>query len=259
MGITGVLGKLAGVGKKKAEKGIESLYQLVVKFDPETASAAELEDMERRFDKLNLEVSKAKTDAEKERRESDEINKQYHDRLAAAEKIQETINLGELSEKKLKEHQKALDELVTILEEMKADVEREEQEAIDAEEFLGELEQANNLMFEKLKGTKKELDKASKEMKKARMEEERAKDREERARIASGLLSESDFVTSALTAMQKEAEKSREKADAADRKASLLKPAKSEETNSIISDALKDVKGEKKPESISARLAALKK
>ena len=247
---------VSSFGKKKSENVGQSIVQILASWDPETASKAELEQMEKRLNKLVQEVGEARQVYKKEQGEADAIKALYDQRLKAAEILQ--TRLAEAPDNA--DAEKALTELVQLLEEMQPEMEVEEQEAVEAKAFMEELEEVAALSAEKLKTAKKSLEKAVQDMKRAKVREERAKDSAERAAKLAGLRDESDQLGSALSAMRKNADASNAKADAARMKAKLLAPGKAEKENDLIASAMKEAGGSSAPtDSIADRLAALKK
>ena len=243
-------------GKKKSEKMGQTIVQTLSSWDPETASQAELEQMEKRLNALVQEVAQARLVYKKEQDEADAIDALYHQRLKAAEILQARQEEAPGDEK----IEKALSELVDLLEEMQPEIERESQEAAEAKAFMEELEEVASISAEKLKTAKKSLEKAVQEMKRAQVRQEKANDSAERAAKLAGLRQESDQLGSALSAMRKNADEANAKADAAQMKARLLSPTEKESESELIKEAMKEAGGASAPSaSISNRLAALKK
>lgn len=242
--------------KKKTEKAGQSLVQMLSGWDPETASQAELEQMEKRLDKLVQQVAEARQIYKKEQEEADAINKVYKQRLQAAEILQNKLAENP-DDSKISE---ALNEIVSGLEEMMPEIEREEEEAKEAKEFMEELEEVAKLSADKLKNAKKVLGKAMQDMKRASIREDRSKERESQAAKLAGLRNETDQLGSALSAMKKNAEESNARAEASNMKAKLIGPSKSEQTNDLIASAMKEAQGgTSKSSNVADRLAALKK
>lgn len=247
---------VSNFSKVKTEKVGQSVVQALASWDPETASKAELEQMEKHLNKLVQEVAEARQIYRKEQEEADAINKLYSQRLQAAEILQKQLEADPGNT----EVDEALNALVGELEEMQPEIEREEQEAVEAREFMEELEAVAKASAEKLKTAKKALSKAVQDMKRAKVKEERAKDRAERATKLAGLRDETDQLGSALSAMQKNAAEHTAKADAANMKAKLLSVGTTDKKNDLIAAAMKEASGAGAPSaSVKDRLAALKK
>lgn len=242
-------------GKNKIVDGINALNDAIVSFDPEGATEAAIAEMEENFDEINREYSKAKQDWSREQKEADDIVKLYDQRLAAAEHIQKQLesdpNNAQLND--------ALTQLVTVLEEMRDDVEREKEEAQDAKEVMTELEATVQMYATKLKTARSDMKKASNAMEKAKRQEERANAQADRAAQLAGLKRQAGGLSSALESMNRQATEAQARADAAKRKSELLGPSTVEE-NDAVAAAMAAVNGTDTTTSTSVtdRLAALK-
>jgi len=242
-------------GKQKITDGINALNDAIVSFDPVGASEAAIAEMEENFDSINREYSKAKQDWAREQKEADEIVALYDKRLAAAEHIQNQLatdpDNGQLSD--------ALDQLVSALEGMQDDVEREKEEAADAKEVMTELEATVKMYADKLKTARTDMKKAANAMEKAKRQEERANAQADRAAQLAGIKSQASGISSALESMNRQATEAQARADAAKRKAELLGPSTVDD-NDAVAAAMAAVSGTAGPAaSVTDRLAALKK
>ena len=124
------LKNLAGVKMDKvAQAGIEAL----VRWDPKSASEAELRTMEQRLDDLGREVAMARQSYDKEQREADTIQALSQQRMAAAEQLQRQVD-AENDPARKATLEKSLETLVSMLEQMTPEVEREKSEAVDAKD-----------------------------------------------------------------------------------------------------------------------------
>jgi cob(I)alamin adenosyltransferase len=81
---------LLGVKMDKAEADIEAL----VRWDPKSASEAELRTMQQQLDALGREVAMARQSYDKEQREAEAIQALSHQRMAAAEQLQRQMGAG---------------------------------------------------------------------------------------------------------------------------------------------------------------------
>ena len=151
--------------------------------------------------------------------------------------------------------------MVTMLEQMKPDVDRNRQEAEEAKQMMNELTVFVEESATTLKDARARLDHAKSEMRRAELEKERAEKRARTTEVLAGIKKGSGTFNVALDAMQKKAEQSRIRADAANTRSSLLAPTKPEQEDANIAAALAKASGKSAPEtgSISERLAALKK
>ena len=225
------LKNLAGVKvDKAAQAGIEAL----VRWDPKSASEAELRTMEQRLDDLGREVALARQGYDKEKREADTIQALSHQRMAAAEQLQQQINNeGDPTRKA------AVEKSLTTL--------------------VGMLEQTYAEAGGKLKTARSELERAQRDMARAAQQREQADRQAEAARRAAGLANQTSSLTVALKAMQDAAQKDLASADAQMSKARLLRPTRPEQDDPNIAAALAAAAGKPSaPQSLSERLAALK-
>ncbi|MBO0736108.1 MAG: hypothetical protein J2P48_06000, partial [Alphaproteobacteria bacterium] len=105
---------------KAAAAGVEAL----VRWDPKSASEAELRTMEQRLDELGREVALARQSYEKEKREADAIQELSHQRMAAAEQLQRQMD-AETDPARKSGLEKSLETLVSMLEQMAPEITRE--------------------------------------------------------------------------------------------------------------------------------------
>ncbi len=237
-----------------ASAGIEAL----VRWDPKSASEAELRTMEQRLDELGREVALARQSYDKEKREAEVIQALSQQRMAAAEQLQRQIG-GESDPARRAGLEKSLETLVSMLEQMAPEVEREKAEEADAKDYLTMLEQTYAEAGGKLKTARSELDRAQRDMARAAQQREQAERQAEAARSAAGLASHTNGLTVALKAMQDAAAKDLASADAQMSKARLLRPTRPEQDDPNIAAALAAAAGKPlAPQSLSERLAALK-
>ena len=131
------LRNLAGVKvDKAAQAGIEAL----VRWDPKSASEAELRTMEQNLDALGSEVALARQGYDREKREADTIQALSHQRMAAAEQLQRQMD-SESDPTGKAAVERSSTTLVGMLEQMTPEVEREKQDEVDAKDYLHMLEQ----------------------------------------------------------------------------------------------------------------------
>lgn len=239
---------------KAAAAGMEAL----VRWDPKSASEAELRTMEQRLDELGREVALARQSFDKEQREAEAIQTLSQQRMAAAELLQRQIE-GESNPARHAELEKSLETLVSMLEQMAPEIEREKSEAVDAKDYLTMLEQTYAEAGGKLKTARSELERAQRDMARAAHQREQADRQAESARRAAGLASQTSSLTVALKAMQDAAAKDLASADAQMSKAKLLRPTRPEQDDPNIAAALAAASGKPSaPQSLNERLAALK-
>jgi chromosome segregation ATPase len=239
---------------KAAAAGIEAL----VRWDPKSASEAELRTMEERLDGLGREVALARQSYDKEKREAEAIQALSQQRMAAAEQLQNQLN-AEADAMRRSTLERSLETLVSMLEQMAPEIEREKAEEADAKDYLGMLEQTYAEAGGKLRSARSELERAQRDMARAAQQREQAGRQADAARRAAGLAGSTSSLTVALKAMQEAAAKDLASADAQMMKAKLLRPTRPEEDDPNIAAAMAAAAGKPtEPQTLADRLAALK-
>ena len=149
--------------------------------------------------------------------------------------------------------------LVSMLEQMAPEIQREKQDAADAKDFLDMLQSTYAEAGGKLKSARSELERAQRDMGRAAQQREQAERQSEAARRAAGLASTTSGLTVALKAMQDSAAKDLASADAAMSKAKLLRPTEPEQDDPNIAAAMAAAAGKPAaPQNLDDRLAALR-
>jgi chromosome segregation ATPase len=242
----------------KTDQAVQGALETLVKWDPKSATDAELRTMEQQLDELGLQVAQARAAYDREQREADAINNLSHQRMAAAEQLERQLQ-AEPDPGRKAGLEKSLATLVGMLEQMAPDIDREIKDARDAQEFLEMLEQTYQQAGAKLKQARSELDRAQRDMQRAGQQREVAERRAEAARQSAGLTSATSGLNVALKAMQDSAQKNLEAAEAASAKAKLLQASKPEQDDPNIAAALASAAGGAPPNaSLTDRLSALR-
>ncbi|MCX5874215.1 MAG: hypothetical protein NTY51_13425 [Deltaproteobacteria bacterium] len=258
----GMFGFLRSFGIEKLGKVGETITQKIVSWDPETASQAEIEEMIRELDKITTEAGKARATYDRERAEAEAAKRNYDKFLAAAEllnkRLEESQSAGDQA--KSQELSNSLNKLLEDLEGMKPEVEREVQEADEANAYYEELKELAEVTADKVKKAKDMLEKGRRDMQRAELERQRALARADKAQKVAGLKSETSSLGVALAAMNRQAEVAKAAAAGSDMKAQLLTTERKGQDDNIKA-ALAEVAGEPETEtlSLSDRLASLKK
>src|SRR5690242_3768325 len=133
----------------KADQAANSAVEAIVRWDPQSATEAELRTMEQHLDVLGRQVAEARMAFDKEKREADTIQALSQQRMAAAEQLQRQMD-NEADPARKADLERSLSTLVSMLESMAADVDREKQDAVDAADFLHSLESAYQQAGQKL-------------------------------------------------------------------------------------------------------------
>lgn len=246
---------LAGV---KTDQAVNKAVEAIVRWDPKSATEAELRTMEQHLDELGLRVAEARQSYEREKREADAIQALSQQRLAAAEQLQNRAS-SETNAARKSEVERSLGTLLTMLEEMAPEVEREKQDAADAADFLQTLQQTYDQAGSKLKSARAELTRAQRDMTRADAQRDAAERRAEAARQAAGLSGATSGLSVALKAMRDAADSDLAQAEAANAKAKLLAPSQPEKDDPNIAAAMDAAAGKSPvPTNLSDRLAAIR-
>ncbi len=242
----------------KTDHAVNGAIEAIVRWDPHSATEAELRTMEQHLDQLGRQVAEARMAYNRERKEADAIQSLSQQRMAAAEMLEKRM-AEEADPARKAELERSLGTLVGMLESMASEVDREKQDAADAEEFLHMLEQTYNQAGQKLKSARDELNRAQRDMSRAAQQRDVAERRAEAARQAAGLSGATSGLSVALKAMQDNAARNLAEAESANAKAKLLAPTRPEQDDRHIAEAMRSASGAgPAPTGLSDRLAALR-
>ena len=242
----------------KTDQAVQGAMEALVRWDPKAATEAELRTMEQHLDDLGRQVAEARASFNREQKEADEIKALSNQRMAAAEQLQRQLD-AETDPARRASLEKSMETMVSLLEQMAPDIEREERDAVEAREFLEMLEKNYNDAGAKLKAARADLSRAERDMKRAEQQRDFAEKQADAARQTAGLTSSAGGLNVALKAMQDAAAKNLAEAEAANAKAKLLRPTEPEKEDPNITAAMNAVSGKPASQSLSERLAALKK
>ena len=170
----------------KADKAVQAGVEALVRWDPQSASEAELRTMEQHLDDLGQQVARARQSYDKEVREANTIQALSSQRMAAAEHLQSQLN-AESDPAKKADLEKSLTTLVTMLEQMAPEVDREKKDVLDAKEFLEMLEKTYAEAGGKLREGRAQLERAQRDMGRAGQQRQMAEQQADAARRAAGL------------------------------------------------------------------------
>ncbi|MCG6551096.1 MAG: hypothetical protein L7F77_02115 [Candidatus Magnetominusculus sp. LBB02] len=249
------MGFFSNYGKVTVDKIKNSVIEGLVSFDPEGATEAEIKEMDQKLEEVSVQAAKARQTMLKEKEETGKVVALYNQRVEAAEILNKKI-AAEIDPAKKASIEKSLASLIEMIEKMSPDVDKEKQEAAEAEEMFKYLEQITQEAAKKLKEAKDQYSHAMREMQKAKLQEEMAREKEVAAKTVAGL--GTDNFNTALNAMKHITDNAQAKADAAKTRSDLLRPASLEDDEHVAA-ALAEAKGEVQPTSLADRLSALKK
>lgn len=241
----------------KTDQAMQGAMEALVRWDPQSATEAELRTMEQHLDALGREVAQARQSYDKEQKEADTIKALLTQRMAAAEQLQAQLDAATDPARKAS-LEKSLETIIGLLEEMTPDVEREVKDAEDALSFLEMLEKNYAEAGAKLKRARSDLDRAHRDMARAEQQRGMAERQADAARRVAGLTGATSSLSVALKAMQDATAKDLAEAEAANAKAKLLTPSSPEKEDPNIAAAMAAASGKPVATSLSDRLAALK-
>lgn len=248
------------VGVKGKQLGRE-IVEAIVEIDPEGATQAQLEQMEKDLDKAGELLQKIRMDYEREVREADEATKRYDKMMAAAEHLQNKLADPTTGASEKAGIEGSLVKLISQLEEFAPEVEQEKQDVVEVKALLDEAQAAYRAKAETLSKAKQGLDRAKRDMQRASMQQERAEEKAKQAAEVAGLRGDSgNKLSIAVDAMTRKAEEARIKAAAATMKTEALahvRPGGGDDP--LIADAMRAVESKGSGGNLTDRLAALKK
>ena len=240
-------------GMSKAGEVLDEFAGAVVAFDPETASRAQIEMMEAELRKLGRRLAEAETEVRREHQETAALRESYDTYLEAARQLE-----TKLSEDRQPEIEASLGKIISKLETLKPEIEREEQEDRDVEAWRAELRRSFEELGGKLKQAQGDLRSARRQMDMARLQKQRVDERDRRAQAAAGMATSISALSVALDAMNQKTAELRAEAETLELKAGLFQ-AERLENDPHIAAALDAVRGKtgREGQSLSDRLAAL--
>lgn len=245
-------------GVNKLKSSIDNASQAIILSDLDTAGEVSVEMEEEKLDKISIEYQKAVAEYQREKKEADEIEKLFNQRMSAAEMLNSQLE-AEVDEEKKSNIEKSLIKLLDVIEKLRPDVERELEEAKDAKVFMDDLKVEMEAAAESLKQVRSQINDAKRNIKKAEMAEAKAKRQEDSAKALAGIKNRTNNINNVLSAINTKADKINASAQASKMKADMLKPTKVED-DELIKNAMNMASG-KAPStaSVADRLASLKR
>ena len=239
------------------EQAATALTTAMVKMAPETATAAELKNMEQDLDAAGQLINRLQRELSDERHAYDAINARYTQMMGAAENLQHQIDTAGFLKEPL---QASLATLVAQIEEIVPELDQDKKDIDATQALLRDAEAAYQAKATALTGAKAKLNRARNDMIHATLEEQRAASRAETARAVAGLSSGSGTsgINVALDAMTRTAQTTRDRAAALDMKAKALSGAKTAEEDPNIAAAMSAAAGTVANATVADRLAALR-
>jgi hypothetical protein len=252
-----MLGFLRALGGAHGKKAIQGVTDAIVAFDPETASEAQLDVMEKGLDEVGRQLSKFRADSIREQMEADAAKVKFDRFATAAQKMNGQYEVETDAAKKAALGE-SLNKLITMLEEAKTVYDQEAAEAVEAKALLDESETVYRERAEALKTAQANLKKGARDLERAKMAEASAQQRAENAAQLAGLRNnEPDGLNAALTAMQRQTDAARGNAETLKIKSTVLGKSGDDLEDPNIKAALAAVNAPSSALPFSDRLAAL--
>ena len=243
----------------KMDQVQDSAVGTLVKLDTDSAIEAEVRRLEQELDKTTNDYVEAKREYDREQKEADLANSNYNRMLAAAEDLDGQAKAAEAEGKPEAANIRAsLDKLVTRLEELRPELEREVEESKQAKAYMEQLEQYLGTLKKELQNYKGEVEKAKRGMQSAELQAKMAQTMEEQAMKIAGFRQRSSNLKIVLNKINQQTEESMDRAAKAKLKTEMF-TTKKEEEDPLVAAALEKASGIQKPTGTSDRLAALRK
>ena len=246
------MGYFFDVGKKLFHNARNGMKEVVAQWNPEFATELEIEQMEKEFDKINTEVTRAKNEMAREVGEYNVKRVAYEQILASAKILQEQGN----SEKAMLQIDKA--------EAMVPDLEKEKTEAEEATEYFVAMQKELNEFARKIAEGKAMIESKRRQAEMAKLTAEREDRKAENARTLAGLKERTSGMASLAQIYDKEREQAEQRADENKRKAEIftsVAPSPEKEADPEIAAAMAAAKGTPavRTETFEERMARLTK
>jgi chromosome segregation ATPase len=236
------------------------VVKALVQLDPDGASAADLRTMEQDLDNVGRMIARLRADLAHEQSEFDSISGQYHELMAAGELLQKRIADPGTPEAQKQSLNRSLSSLVAKIEHMAPELDRDRNDVESTHALLAEAEAAYQQKAEALTTAKKNLESARHDLEHAKLEEQRSAERARQAEAAAGLrTSPTSRLTVALDVLQQSAKEARQRAEVMDIKAQALSHLKEASDDQNVAAVLAEIRGTAPTQSLSERLAALRR
>lgn len=258
MGIFGIK-KSFGVNYAAVKVGnvFSNLKNTIDSWDPEGSSEAEILGIDQQLSELTLEAGQVEQKVAKEKADVVRVRSDYNRRLGGLSVLQQRLDTTTEGPVKA-EIEAVMEEELTNLSELEAQLAVEEQEETEAVAELAQISDLCKIVAEKLKTARKTVNQGKAAAEKAERREQLAAEKEARAKKIAGITQDMGAVTGALSAYAKKADQANARASALEMKASLLTP---KAASNLMEEAMKaaDDGGTAPKMSIADRMAALKK
>ena len=246
------MGYFFDIGRKLFKDVRNGMKEVVTEWDPELATEVEIQQMEKEFDKINAEVTRAKREMEREITEYRDKRYYYDQVLASAKLLQDQGHT-----------QKAIIQMDKA-EAMMPEVEKEKIEADEATEYFVTLQKELNEFARKITVSKQTIESKRRQAELAKLKAQSANRKVENAKILAGLKERTSGMSTLVQIYDKQREEAEHAADSAKRKAEMFTsaaPSANKEEDPEIAAAMAATDPTKKTpssESLEERLARLR-
>jgi len=245
------MGYFFDVGKKLFKDTRNGVKEVIATWDPEFATDLEIEQMEKEFDKINAEVTRAKIEMGREVSEYREKRFCYDQLLASAKLLQDQ---GKADKAMIQ---------VSRAEEMLPEVEREKAEAEEATQYFVEMQKELNAFGKKIADGKQMIESKRRQAEMAKLKAEREERKAQNSRVLAGLKERTSGMASLAQIYDKQRLEAERKADSSKRKAEVfaaVAPDQCREEDPDIAAAMAEAKGQtpKSTETFEEKMARLK-
>ncbi len=246
------MGYFFDVGKKLFGNARDGMKEAIAAWDPEFATDLEIEQMEKEFDKINAEVTRAKREMEREVRDYREKRFCYDQILASAKVLQDQGK----ADKAMIQMEKA--------EAMLPELETEKAEADEATAYFVEMQKELNDFGKKIADGKRMIESKRRQAEMAKLRAEREGRKAENAKVLAGLKERTSGMATLAQIYDKQREQAEQRADACKRKAEVFTSnvkSQGTEEDPDIAAAMAAAKGvpAKSTETFEEKMARLKK
>ena len=236
-------------GVAKANEVLEDFAQQVVAFDPASASKAQIAGMEQELGKLGQRLVEAEQEVQREHRETKQLEATYGELLSAARIVEGELTGLEGMARADKEA--TLETIVTELERLKPEIEREIGEDQEVDAWRAELRRAYDELAAKIRTAHQELSSARRQMDMANLQHQRAE-------LRGGMGRTLATMTTALDAMNRETARIRSETEVLKMRADVMGGDRIAQDPGVA-QALAKARGQTRisGQSLTSRLSAL--
>lgn len=204
------MGYFFDVGKKLLNNMRNGMKEVIAEFNPEFAAELEIEQMEKEFDRINAEVTRAKIEMDKVVRDYSKKRFNYDRILTSAKILQEQGK----SDKAMAQ--------VDMAESIVASLDREKADADEAIEYFEAMQKELNDFGCKIAEGKRLIESKRRQAEMAKLKAERENRKAENAKVLAGLKKRTSGIASLAQIYDKQREQAELKSDASKRKAEVF-------------------------------------